>query len=155
MIPDVDRVLVEGFVSWIESAGEDESEQEARMVSVEHLLFDGVDGAEKERVEALWRSATSGRKKKPAELPSPVATPAPTAAEKRNRRKRSSIKLYDPARSGYMRATREEGLGHELLGMRAASMGSPLYSDGTPAGKPAGGSELDRVRRLLGSMKKK
>lgn len=59
----------------------------------------------------------------------PAATPLPPPAPRKRAR------LYSSERRGFMRATREEGIGEEIKAMRAEAQGSPFFdSSAAPAG---------------------
>jgi hypothetical protein len=74
--------------------------------------------------------------------PSTPTVAAPLPEKKRTR-------LYDPARRGYMRATKEEGIADEIAAMKAEASGTPFYDLAKDA--PSSG---EVARRKLGMKKK-
>lgn len=106
------------------------------------------------RVQSLLAANPEPEPELPVAAPVKLVVPqvAPTAPPPVVEPK-ARAKLYDPRRRGYMRSTREEGIGDELKAMQAEATGSPFFDSSTA--KPSGTDAVIERLRGLGAKRSK
>lgn len=132
--------------AWI-GQGPDEEERKARIAKVREVLFDGRNAEEVAEIVRVIEEAQRRQLIDEVVGVAAIAPPAEKAVKKR-------AKLYDPKRRGYMRSSREEGIGKEIDEMNEEAHGSPFFDAAQPAVTPVRGDKatlVERLRRLTGS----
>lgn len=141
MTPGVDKAAVANFFAWVRTAPPEA--KAIRLAGIRGLLLDGTDDAERARVEKLIAEVEADHLKAEAEAAkapaagdvAPPTEMSPTGEQvvveqpTGRKKRRPPVKIYDPKRRGYMRSTREEGLGDEVRLMSEEASGSPFFDE--------------------------
>lgn len=162
MTPGVDKAAVANFFAWVRTAPPEA--KAIRLAGIRGLLLDGTDDVERARVEKLIAEVEADHLKAEAEAAkapvAPVAADAVPSTETSptgeqvvvehplGRKRPPAVKIYDPKRRGYMRSTREEGLGDEVREMSEEASGSPFF-DESETKKTASTKEVAEVIKRM------
>jgi hypothetical protein len=122
----IDVSLIRRLLVWAGVAPPEEMEQ--RRAVVNDVLLDPNNTVEHEKVARMLDAA---------------GIVDDVAQEADNEEEDEPVKVYDPKRRGYMRASKEEGISAELKQMSDEAAGTPFYDDvATTQAKSATSREL-------------